>query len=95
MYNILRAEINNVPTITPARLNKALGIAQTKKYERPYYMTIDTCTCPDSVQRTNIVCKHRLALMLQNPTTTLLLKFNEEGPWDPIHQVAEQIRVGA
>jgi hypothetical protein len=85
IYNRLRTDCGKIPTITVERLNKALGIALSSNYNRPYYTTVDTCTCPDAVKRTNIVCKHRLALMLKDPDT-LLKRFNDEGPWDTIYR---------
>lgn len=86
IYNSLRKDSKEVPTITLSRLNKALGIVMSKKYDRPYYTTMSSCTCPDAIQRGFFVCKHRLALMLKNPQETLELRFLEEGPWDPIYK---------
>jgi len=86
VYNILRHDVKDTPAITISRLNKALGIVQSKRYDKPYYTTMTSCTCPDSMQRGYFVCKHRLALMLRNSEETLQLRFCDEGPWDPIYK---------
>lgn len=86
MYNIFKKDSQSFSAITIQRLNKALGICMTKDYVNKYYTTMTSCTCPDSSQRGFFVCKHRLALMMQNPTDTLQLRFNDEGPWDPIYK---------
>jgi hypothetical protein len=86
VYNILKQDTKDTPAITLARLNKALGIVMTKDYVNKYYTTMTSCTCPDSSQRGFFVCKHRLALFMQNAQETLLLRFNGEGPWDPIYK---------
>lgn len=86
LYNILRNDSKEYTSITKSRLNKALGLAQKKDSDRPYYTTIQSCTCPDATQRSNFVCKHRLALMLLNPQETLELRFNNRGPWESIYK---------
>ncbi len=84
IYNILKNDSLAIPNITTQRLNKALGIAQKKEHERPYFTNMDSCTCPDSMQRHPIICKHRLAFMLTHPLETLHLRFTEQGPWENI-----------
>jgi hypothetical protein len=86
MYNIFRQDSKTVKSINLQRVNKALGILMTKDYVNKYYTTMTSCTCPDSSQRGLFVCKHRLALMMQNATETLELRFNDMGPWDPIYK---------
>ena len=51
--------------IDGARLNRALGILLSKSYPHQYNTTIKTCDCPDSRRHPEIVCKHRLAAMIQ------------------------------
>lgn len=86
IYNILKKDTKTTPSITLQRLNKALGIVMTKEYNLKYYTTMTSCTCPDSSQRGFYVCKHRLAFFMQHPTEMLELRFNDEGPWDPIYR---------
>ncbi len=43
------------------RLNKALGLAMRKNYDREYVTSTQACNCPD---KRGYICKHRLALML-------------------------------
>lgn len=45
------------------RLNKALGLAQTKAPARRYFTTTDDCTCPDRKYRGGL-CKHIIARAL-------------------------------
>ena len=47
------------------RLNRVLGILLSKSYPHQYNTTIKTCDCPDSRRHPEIVCKHRLAAMIQ------------------------------
>lgn len=81
VYNVLKKDSKTIPTISLQRLNKALGLAQSKN-SRPYYTTIESCTCPDATQRDFYVCKHRLALMMHNSLEVLQMRFDGEGPWD-------------
>ncbi len=46
-----------------ARLNRALGLAQSPSAARPYSTTIKACNCEDA--RRGHTCKHRIAKMLQ------------------------------
>jgi hypothetical protein len=45
------------------RLNKALGIAQSKAAPR-YGATADFCRCRDAKYRPWVICKHRIAAAL-------------------------------
>ena len=92
VYNVMKKDIATTPSITRSRLNKALGLAQRKNYDRPYHTTLSSCTCPDAMQRSTIVCKHRLALMMNNPQETLKMRFIEEGPWDQIYKEVNDVR---
>ena len=47
------------------RLNRALGILLSKSYPHQYNTPIKPCDCPDSRRHPEIVCKHRLAAMIQ------------------------------
>lgn len=59
-YNRLRGRGN----VERGRLNRALGLDQTGA-DRPYDTTIDSCDCPDSINRPGVVCKHRAALRMR------------------------------
>jgi hypothetical protein len=59
-YNILRQQ-----GVSPARLNKALSIVQSRT-ETKYFTTHSSCTCPDNSYR-GVVCKHMLALIMVTP----------------------------
>ena len=54
------------------RLNRALGLAQRKE-PRPYNTTVNDCDCPDNLCRPSVVCKHRLAKMLQEMCSVRLV----------------------
>lgn len=62
-YNALRAlAVQN--ELDMGRVNRALGVAQ-RKASGKYETTADTCTCPDATYRPWKVCKHRLAIVMQ------------------------------
>lgn len=82
-YNLLKGDAKNYPRFELKRLRKALGLAQRKNQESKYYTTMDSCTCPDHMQRGFFVCKHRLALMLLNNGWEMS-RFMGENPWDTI-----------
>jgi len=47
------------------RLNRALGLAMRKTYDRPYCTGESECSCPDCTYRgRQFVCKHQLRRML-------------------------------
>ena len=53
----------------PKRLNRALGVAQSKQ-ERPYVTTAEGCSCKDwefRGSKTGTPCKHMTALALVAP----------------------------
>lgn len=58
-YNALRRTAPDT-----GRLNRALGIALRKDQEPRYRTTPTSCDCPDATYSRQ-VCKHRIALMLQ------------------------------
>jgi hypothetical protein len=58
-YNQTRTDA----TLDPARVNRALGIAQAKQ-PRPYVTTANSCTCPDRTYR-KVVCKHMIAARME------------------------------
>ncbi len=68
-YNTLKYQI---PDIYLPRLNRALGIAQLKN-PRPYVTSLTNCSCPDHFYR-NVVCKHMLALWLQQSNALSVLQ---------------------
>ena len=47
-----------------ARVNRALGLVQAKE-ARPYHTSIRICDCPDQVRHPDMICKHRIAKMLE------------------------------
>lgn len=66
MYN--RARGSKARNIDPGRLNRAFGLLQRKDQEwrGKYNTTINSCGCPDHAKNgRTIVCKHRLALMIE------------------------------
>lgn len=74
MYNRLK----HSSIVDKSRLNKALSLAMRKESpERPYYTTLQSCTCPDAAYRGQI-CKHRLALMISQPQAGSIQLFEEE-----------------
>jgi hypothetical protein len=62
-YNKARKAVSD-GILERGRVNRALGIAQSKS-ERKYETTVGHCTCPDSTYRPGVVCKHRIALMME------------------------------
>ena len=62
VYNHARAAANR-GKIDPKRLNRALGLAQSKT-PRPYATTIHSCNCQDHTRHPEIACKHILEAML-------------------------------
>ena len=63
VYNRARG-VAHQGVIDRGRVDRALGILQTKEREEKYYTTISGCDCPDSQYHPNTICKHRLALMM-------------------------------
>lgn len=63
-YQAARKASKSNAQITMSRLNKGLGLAMRKTYDRGYNTTLEHCNCMDSQRTSNIICKHRLALML-------------------------------
>ena len=63
-YNAARTLVRD-GLLDSGRLNRALGLAQTKHPVLAYRTTSLGCTCPDAQYRPNLVCKHRLSLFLQ------------------------------
>jgi hypothetical protein len=53
--------------IEKGRLDRALGLAQSKPGKVAYLTTATSCTCPDAFYR-GAVCKHRLAFLLTTST---------------------------
>ena len=74
-YNKLKEEMKTNSHIEVGRLNRALGIVQRKEKYDKYYTTWTGCTCADSMNRSQFICKHRLALMLENAEDVLLMIF--------------------
>ena len=63
-YNRIRARMRHA-RIDTARLNRALGIVQTKVYEWKYVTTQQSCDCADMRYRRPVGgCKHVLAEQL-------------------------------
>ena len=63
-YNRIRAKMRRAQ-IDTARLNRALGIVQTKAYEWKYVTTQQSCDCADMTYRRPVAgCKHVLAEQL-------------------------------
>jgi hypothetical protein len=56
----------NMPGLDPARVNRGLGVAQTKRPAcvEDYGSTPDNCGCPDRRIR-RVVCKHMVGLALK------------------------------
>ena len=74
-YNALKKESLTNSHVEIGRLNRALGIAMRKeKYDR-YGTTWTGCLCPDDQHRSQFICKHRLALMLENAEDLFLMLF--------------------
>ena len=63
VYNRAKA-VAHQGKLEPKRVNRALGIAQSREYPAKYVTTINSCTCPDSQYR-HAICKHRLALAIK------------------------------
>ena len=63
-YNAARTLVR-VGLLDAGRLNRALGLAQTKAPAVTYRTTSYACSCPDAQYRPMVVCKHRLSLFLQ------------------------------
>ena len=73
-YNKAVAASKTNPRLEVNRVHKAMGLALKKVLigdTRPYNATIKTCDCPDSC-KTNFVCKHRIALMIEQRANELL-----------------------
>jgi hypothetical protein len=47
------------------RVDRALGIAQSKNYPHSYQTTIKSCNCVDHRRNPNIVCKHMVKKMME------------------------------
>ena len=63
-YNRLRTRMRRA-RIDTARLNRALGIVQTKHYQWKYLTTDKSCDCADMIYRRPVAgCKHVLAEQL-------------------------------
>lgn len=63
-YNKARAAARQ-GKLDPKRVNRALGIAQTKAPEQKYVTTIKTCNCIDHQQHPSVACKHMIARMIE------------------------------
>lgn len=75
VYNKLREESKTNSHIEQGRLDRAFGIALRKEKYDKYYTTWTGCTCPDSQNRSQFICKHRLALMLEHGEDIMLMIF--------------------
>jgi hypothetical protein len=62
-YNKARAAAHQ-GKLDPKRVNRALGIAQTKATEQKYITSIKSCTCEDH-KRNSTPCKHMIAKMIE------------------------------
>jgi hypothetical protein len=62
-YNKARAAARQ-GKLDPKRVNRALGIAQTKATEQKYITSIKSCTCEDH-KRNSTPCKHMIARMIE------------------------------
>lgn len=51
--------------LDPKRVNRALGIAQTKAPEQKYITSIKSCNCVDHQQHPSVACKHMIARMIE------------------------------
>lgn len=63
MYNKARAAAKH-GKLEAGRVNRALGILQTKDYISKYHTTIKSCDCEDH-KRHQVPCKHMVALMIE------------------------------
>lgn len=63
-YQAARKASKTNSAIETSRLNKGLGLAMRKVYDRGYNTTLNGCDCPDSLRHSKLICKHRIALML-------------------------------
>ena len=65
VYNRARGAAHR-GALDTGRVNRALGIAQSKVYRgrEPYVTTLAQCTCPDYQYR-HAICKHMIALFLK------------------------------
>jgi hypothetical protein len=66
-YNRARAAARK-GLLDPKRVNKALGLAQSKTV-RPYLTTTRSCSCPDAARHLGQPCKHRIAAMIEYRAT--------------------------
>lgn len=63
-YNKARAAARQ-GKLDPKRVNRALGIAQTKAPEQKYITSIKSCNCVDHQQHPSVACKHMIARMIE------------------------------
>lgn len=63
-YNKARAAAKH-GKLDVARVNRALGIAQSKNRENKYQTTIKSCTCKDHELHPAVACKHMVAKMIE------------------------------
>ena len=65
VYNRARGAAHQ-GTLDAGRVNRALGIAQSKVYRgrESYVTTLAQCTCPDHQYR-HVICKHMIAKMIK------------------------------
>ena len=66
-YNRARAAARK-GLLDPKRVNKALGLAQSKT-ARPYLTTTKSCSCPDASRHPGQPCKHMIAAMIEYRAT--------------------------
>lgn len=67
-YNLAKKASKTNKLIESKRLDRALGIVLSRNSEEHlniYHSDINLCFCPDNHWRNDIICKHRLARMLQ------------------------------
>ncbi len=63
MYNKARAAARK-GKLEAKRVNRALGILQTKQHDQKYNTTINSCNCEDH-KRHAVPCKHMVAKMIE------------------------------
>lgn len=67
VFNKVRAIARRNPSLyDEKRVNKALGILQSKDYyaDKDYFTTTKSCTCPDHMIR-QVNCKHIIAAQMK------------------------------
>lgn len=73
-------QIKTDRSLDPKRVNRALGVAQMTT-PRPYITTKNSCTCPDGQKH---VCKHMIALRMQEPKKAPISTVVFEPTIDPL-----------